>query len=275
MRVPQDLWDAAKARQRQMALDTRPSDSKQGFWQHQRPKYLLSGLMKCGSCGSSYTKYGQNRFACAGFRDRGTCSNGLTVRGDDVEMTILEGLKTRLMAPDLFNTFALEFTAEVNRQRNADAQTCDRALQELGLINRQITRLVDAVADGADAKAFNDKIKDLELARQVLANKLRHAPTSQPLLHPSLAKIYRDKVERLTDAFRDPNQGREIFKIIRGLIREVRLVPTEGVLAIELSGDLAGILAVCPCGASSGRPRLLNRPTIRSQTSTCRMTASA
>ena len=124
-------------------------------------------------------------------------------------------------------------------------------MQELELINRQITRLVDAVADGADAKAFNDKIKDLELARQVLANKLRHAPTSQPLLHPSLAKIYRDKVERLTDAFRDPNQGREIFEIIRGLIREVRLVPTEGVLAIELSGDLAGILAVCEGGAST------------------------
>ena len=247
--VPQDLWDAVKARQRKMALNTRPSDSKQGFWQHQRPKYLLSGLMKCGVCGSSYTKYGQNRFACAGLRDRGTCSNGLTVRGDDVEMTILEGLKTRLMAPDLFKTFALEFTAEVNRQRNADAQTLDRARQELELINRQITRLVDAVANGADAKAFNDKIKDLEVAQQVLASQLRDAPTSQPLLHPSLAKIYRDKVERLTNAFRDPNQGREIFEIVRGLIREVRLIPFEGVLAIELSGDLAGILAVCESGA--------------------------
>ena len=104
-----------------------------------------------------------------------------------------------MSAPDLFNTFALEFTAEVNRQRNADAQTVDRAVQEL--INRQITRLVDAVADGADAMAFNDKIKDLELARQVLANKLRHVPTRQPLLHPSLAKIYRDKVERFLRSF--------------------------------------------------------------------------
>jgi hypothetical protein len=79
--VPQGLWDAVKARQQQMMRNTRPDRKKQDFWMHQRPRYLLSGLMKCGACGSSYTKYGQNRFACAALRDRGTCSNPLTVRG--------------------------------------------------------------------------------------------------------------------------------------------------------------------------------------------------
>ncbi len=32
------------------------------FWELQRPRYLLSGLMKCGCCGANFTKYGANRF---------------------------------------------------------------------------------------------------------------------------------------------------------------------------------------------------------------------
>ena len=110
--VPQDLWDAVKARQQLITRNTRPDRRQQDFWTHQRPRYLLSGLMKCGACGSSYTKYGKNRFACAALHDRGTCSNRLTVRGDEVEAAILDGLKSRLLQADLFEEFAREFTAE-------------------------------------------------------------------------------------------------------------------------------------------------------------------
>ena len=163
--VPQDLWDAVKARQQQITRNTRPDRRQQDFWKHQRPRYLLSGLMKCGVCGSSYTKYGKDRFACAALRDRGTCSNRLTVRGDEVEAAILDGLKSRLLQPDLFEEFAREFTAEVNRQRLANSASLERARRELDRINRQIARLVDAVANGADARALNDKIKELEAAR--------------------------------------------------------------------------------------------------------------
>ena len=43
------LWEAAKARQK--ALDKKPA----GLWQRKRPKYLLSGLLRYGSCGG-YSK---------------------------------------------------------------------------------------------------------------------------------------------------------------------------------------------------------------------------
>jgi site-specific DNA recombinase len=82
--VPQELWDAVKARQAEMSRATRPDRKQTDFWRHQRPRYLLSGLMKCGACGASYAKYGVNRFACAAARDRATCTNHHTIRGDDV-----------------------------------------------------------------------------------------------------------------------------------------------------------------------------------------------
>lgn len=257
--VPQDLWDAVKARQQRIARNTRPDRNHGNFWTHQRPRYLLSGLMKCGACGSSYTKYGKNRFACAAVHDRGTCSNRLTIRGDEVEATILDGLKSRLLQPVLFEEFAREFIAEVNRTRLSNSANSERARQELDRINRQIARLVDAVANGADARALNDKIKELEAARPGLETKIADAPARQPLVHPNLSKIYRAKVEHLTEAFRNPEQGREVFEIIRSLISEIRLVPADGVLAIELAGDLAGILALSagPMGDGSAASKAL------------------
>jgi len=244
--VPQDLWDAVKARQRHMARETRP-DRKQDFWAHQRPRYLLSGLMKCGCCGASFTKSGHNRFACAGARDRGTCTNRLTVRGAEIEAAILDGLKMRLMHPDLFEEFAREFVAEVNRQRRSKAGEADSLRRNIDRAGRQIARLVDAIANGADARALNTKLRELEAEQARLEAELNSQEKPQPLLHPNLAKVYRERVERLADALRDPDDGREAFELVRSLIEEVRLIPNDDTLAIELKGDLAGILAVSDC----------------------------
>ncbi len=241
--LPQPLWDAVKARQRLVARDTRP-DRRQGFWVHQRPRYLLSGLMKCGECGASFTKYGTNRFACTGMRDRGACTNRQTVRGDDVECAILEGLKSRLLEPQLFEEFAREFTAEVNRQRSDAAHGTAELRRKIDRLDVQIARLVEAIITGADAKSLNSKLKSLEAEQQRARDALHEQCADRPLLHPNLAKIYRAKVESLGDALRDPANGREAFELVRSLIEEVRILPCANALSLELKGDLAGILAM-------------------------------
>ena len=164
--VPQDVWDKAKARQHQMQRHTRPDAMHNQFWRTQRPRYLLSGLMKCGQCGSSYTKYGRNRFACAGARDRATCSNHLTIHADEIEGAILVGLKVRLMEPALFEEFVKEFTAEFNRQQSVFAQEKIALQRELQQIVRRIDTLVEALLEGADAMAINAKLRELEARRQ-------------------------------------------------------------------------------------------------------------
>ncbi len=244
--VPQELWDRIKSRQKKMTRNTRPDiGSKKGqFWQHQRPRYLLSGLMKCGCCGANYTKYGANRFACAGARDRATCTNNLTIRGDDLEASILTGLKTRIMDPALFEEFAKEFVAEINKQRMTISAAKVSSRAAVDRIDRQIKRLVDAIMEGADAKPLNAKLKELDADKIRLEAELEAAVDDQPLLHPSLATIYRSRVETLEMTLRDPETGREAFEMVRSLIEEVRLIPIEGQLSIELKGQLASILAI-------------------------------
>ncbi len=171
--------------------------------------------MKCGACGASYTKCGLNRFACAGARDRATCSNHLTIHGEDIEVAILAGLKERLMEAALFGEFVKEFTAEVNRQRSALADEKVSLKSELDRVTRQIDRLVEAILGGADALAVNTKLKELEARQAALTDKLGGTPDAEPLLHPALATIYRDKVASLEHALRTPSTGQEAFELPR------------------------------------------------------------
>ena len=80
-----------------------------------RPVYLLSGLLKCGSCGGGFSKVSLEHYGCSTMRNRGTCSNGLIIRRDVVEASVLSGLKTHLMHPDLVKEFIAEYHRELNR----------------------------------------------------------------------------------------------------------------------------------------------------------------
>ncbi len=248
--VTQELWDGVKARQAATAKNTRPDKAKGDgngrpmFWEQQRPRYLLSGLMKCGCCGANFTKYGASRFACAGSRDRGTCSNKLTIRGDVLEAAILAGLQTRLMEPARFEKFAADFVAETNRQRMSASAAKAGKEAALAKLERQIKRLVDAIADGADAMPLNGKLKESDAERARLAAELEAAPDEKPLIHPAMAIAYRERVAALAQALYDEEFGREAFERLRAMVEVVVLTPMDGHLAIELRGELAGILRV-------------------------------
>jgi DNA invertase Pin-like site-specific DNA recombinase len=246
--VVQELWGAVKARQAATTRDTRPDANRKDFWKQQRPRYLLSGLMKCGCCGASYTKYGRNRFGCAAARDRATCTNHLTIHVEEIEAAILTGLKEQLMDPALFEEFAREFMAEVNRSRSALVSEREALQRELARITKQIDTLVEAILGGADALALNTKLKLLEGQKAALEDKLAASPDAEPLLHPALARVYRDTVEGLEALLRQPETGREALELIRSLIDNITLTPVDGTLKIELRGELAGMLAISEAG---------------------------
>jgi len=245
--VPDGLWEQVKARQTSVKRNTRPDiKPDRPFWERTRPKYLLSGLMKCGACGGSYTKISANLFGCATARNKGTCSNRLNIRRETLETVILEGLKHQLMDPDLFKTFVAEFTYELNRLRMTQTVDIDVKKTEIARIERQIDKLVTAIADGADALALNAKIKELEEVKENIEEELARAPDDPlPLLHPNMAELYSRKFAALTPLLQDPESKDEAFEIIRSMIDEVRLIPEGDQLRIDLTGELAGILSLC------------------------------
>jgi site-specific DNA recombinase len=124
--VSAGLWDAVRVRQAKLdqKAASHPAAAGAGaFWTEQRPRYLFSGLMRCGQCGGGFSKMSDAHFGCSTARNKGPtiCTNRLLVRRDVLENTVLAALRDRLMDPDLFRVFATEFVAEWNRLQAAAA----------------------------------------------------------------------------------------------------------------------------------------------------------
>jgi len=113
--VDDDLWEAVKRRQQELSFEVRRDDSGNPLNRAHRRRFLLSGLLKCGCCGGGFTVVAQDRYGCATRRSKGTCDNNATVSRAEIEARVFEGLKERLMAPELVREFIRAFQEEANR----------------------------------------------------------------------------------------------------------------------------------------------------------------
>ena len=112
----------------------------------------------------------------------------------------------------------------------------------LAKTDRNIRKLIEAIKDGVPGSAIKNEMQSLEDHRMELTHAIEKAPASIPRLHPNLAQLYRDKVDRLTEALNEDSSRSEAAESIRTLIEEVRLVPHAGSLKIELYGELAALI---------------------------------
>jgi site-specific DNA recombinase len=116
--VSDELWAAVKARQKAIRESDGVSKARATcFWEWRQAQYLVTGLVHCGTCGSRMASVGRDYLACSAARGRGTCTNRASVRRGPLEELILDGLRQRLMMPEMVEEFVAAFHEEVNRAR--------------------------------------------------------------------------------------------------------------------------------------------------------------
>ena len=245
--VDDDLW--ASVKERQSRLKQKRGDeptSENHFRDRRRPKYLFSRLTKCACCGGGYTMISADLVGCATARNKGTCDNRKNIRRDHLEARVLGALRHHLMEPALFKEFCDEFTREMNFLRMEGRAAIDGAASEIKRIDRELDRLVDVILKGGAADRINKTMVELETRKTELEAVLANADAPPPLLHPEMAGFYHQQVEKLHSAPQDEIEAKrlEATEILRSLVDEIILTPTEDEMLIEVRGDLAGILAV-------------------------------
>ena len=248
--VDDELWQAAKVRQGELAekyanviTATRAAHANRLNCTH-RPRSLLSGLLVCGCCGGPYALRSQDRYACSNHVMNGSCSNSRTITRAALEARMLEGLRARLMAPeiaaDAMRAYAEE-TNRLNRERRADSEADRKALAD---VEKKLKEIVTAIEDGGYSRPLMTRLRELEAKQDELTERLSRAPVDIPDIHPNFAGIYRRKVERLAEALQRPQERDEASEAIRALIDRITLTPgpKRGEIAATLHGDLAKIL---------------------------------
>ncbi len=116
--------------------------------------------------------------------------------------------------------------------------------EELARVERQIRSIIEAIKEGIRTPGMKDELLSLEARKSEPAAEVKQAPAPAPRLHPRFADMYPERVERLQQTLNDEGGRGGAAEALRSLIDEIRLVPENGALAIELAGNLAGILAL-------------------------------
>ena len=240
--VDEVLWDRVKAQQQASRSAVMTAGRGVRSERARRPSYLLSGLLKCGACGGGFTIVGRDHYGCAAARDRGTCDNHLTIRRGDLETAVLDGMKHQLMHPDKVKEFVATFHQEFNRIAAGRDGERQRIEQDLEKAKRDLKRLVEAIKAGVSPTSIRDEMGELEARRADLEARLGAAPKPAPRIHPNLAEVYRRKVADLANALQQEDARAEAATALRGLIEEIRLVPVDGKLTIELLGELSALI---------------------------------
>jgi site-specific DNA recombinase len=241
--VPEEIWDAVKERQQSTRKTLTADGNGVRSERARRPRYLLSGLLRCGVCGGGYSKINRHQYGCSTARNRGTCDNLLSIRRDILEESILEGLRDKLMHPDLVAEFAKEYHRELNRQAALNNTAHDRLKAELSRTELEIRSIIDAVKAGMRTESMTGELIALEKKSKDLKREIDRTPATPVRIHPNLGELYRQKVANLREALNDEGARAEASAILQSLIEEIRLVPVDGELRIHLKGSLAEMLA--------------------------------
>lgn len=218
--VGRDLWNTVQRRLGEHALGRPKGRGRDGY-----QTSAVSGILRCGVCGSRMSIVGQatkagvtyRSLGCAAHHSKGpeVCPNGLRISERKAIAAILETVRQSLQHPRLRERFEVTFRRlwAAAQESSDSAVAAETGAAELRALEAKRARLVAVIEDGAgDVQALLDRLRALESQARELRERqaaMMPAPAEAPL-PPSPAEIlaqYGD-LEGLFGTDVDPRAGR-------------------------------------------------------------------
>jgi site-specific DNA recombinase len=251
--VPDELWQRCAKRWQLGKDDVR---LKAGG----KPKYLLSGLLRCDVCGAHYTITDQSSYGCSSYHDGRACANGARVRRDHCEAVLIVPVNKRLGSPERVAKMAAEmqhYYAERLQAMQTRASAAPRELQEIAArIERLRERLVKGDPD-MPADEIQAAIDRAEAKRQELAAEQPEAKQSAKVLSflPRAAHLYcRQITLGLEGDSRAALQARVFLRDWFGGKIRLEPLPDGGLMAHWNENSYALLKGLGTCGSGGALP---------------------
>lgn len=247
--VSDDLWDRAQLRMRGPQTAVRS-----GF----KPKYLLSGILRCDVCHAHYIGVNGREYGCSSHRDGGGCSNAVRVRRDHIQHVLVDPVTDKLLAPARVELMVREmrsYYAERVQEMQMRSEQAPRELQELDArIERLRARLKHGDPD-MPADEIQAAIDRAEAKRRELIEAQPGAVASAKVLAmlPNAAKLAREQVLAGLDG--DPRASLKARVFLREWFGgQIRLVPdANGGLMAHWNQCVAALFRSVGSDGSGGR----------------------
>ncbi len=217
--------------------------------QGDRNRHLLSGLIRCGCCGSNYTISGKDYYRCAAQKERGTCDSGLSVRKGPLEEASLTAIQHHLLTENHVRLFIAEYEREATRLARIDSQEADTASIRPQQLERELGNLYENLLAGIAIPALRQMIdeREAEKGRLILRNATvdRGVVSHRTLPTPSVLQAqFRARIADLRTTLADPAVRGQAALIMSQLIESVTIYPDEPEgPAAEVVASVASLVA--------------------------------
>jgi site-specific DNA recombinase len=162
-----------------------------------KPKHMLSGLLRRGSCGGGMSVKGEDRggtrVICTQFHNAKTCTNNRSYYLHHIEQTVVGGLRRHLANPSAIKLFLAEYQAERKRLAADGLNRRTNLARELSEVGRRLDRAMSAMLESDDPiEKFMPAINDLEERQKRIRAEFANLaePVNVIALHPKAQAKY-------------------------------------------------------------------------------------
>lgn len=198
--IPRELWDRVQARRqgRRHAPGLAPG---------RKPKYLFSGLLMCGECGSHYTIKDRGYYACSANVNRGSavCPNTKLARRDRVEEILIDCIFKELFSPETVAYLARQVDEAMARLPINPDERRSHLEADLRQARTELENVLTAIRQGLMTPATRGLLFECEERVASLEASLRDLPSEPPRLValPSVVESYLRQLRKTMDTDAD------------------------------------------------------------------------
>lgn len=217
--IEPDLWDAVQTRlAATKAKYTRRGRQGPGVDRH---SYPLSGILRCGSCGTKFTIMSgasTGYYRCPSRKRNGTCTSRHSVKESVVREGILGTLEQTLVSPKALAYVRKQVAIQLGKAGPSREVVVREHRERLGRIEGEIEQLVTFIAKGNHSDYIATKLGDLEHQAKIERAALARLKTQStaPLVLPNLDEITARVFDVRRLVAKNPKVARELLKQLFG-----------------------------------------------------------
>ena len=261
--IGDNLWKSVQARREDVANQANNKAISNKLTGMRRSRYLLSGLLKCGECGSNYTVASQKRYGCSSFKNKTGCTNGKTITRPVIENKVLDVFKEQLLTEDVLSGAITNYRKHYDECRTEWLEQNSQKEARIKVLTKRIEELLKLAEQGIQLETVGQRIKEYEDERFELKQSMVEIPELN-LPDGDVLRDYRQMLDDLSENLDDELLRRKVMNIVRPMVSKITLHPTDDGLRGDLEGALHNIVDIDTTGSSffNTTESDIERPTI-------------